>query len=171
VENPNRHILRSALLVVFGMFLGLIPGAIKLDQMRRQVDAERADYQKLNAAATKQLAELRSAIDDEAQKHAADKADCQNAVLGDGARTILVDQNHPYGPPQQNFFGALVTIPGAEESAAARKLGVIAVGPGPIWVIPRAITPRVVDGVLGGAYTHVWPDGRSDGWKIPQRAE
>jgi hypothetical protein len=156
VENPNRHILRSALLVVFGMVLGLIPGAIRFDQMRRQVDAELAESTKLNDG-------LRAAIADEKQKHAAEHADCQNAILGDGARTILVDLNHPLGTGRTSIQidAALVMLP----------QGNPALNMGPMWVVPRAINPRVIDGALGGAYTHIWPDGRTDGWHTPARAE
>jgi hypothetical protein len=164
MENPNRHIVQSALLVVFGMILGGIPGAIKLDQLRRQVDAELAESTKLNE-------ELRAAVADEKQKRAAEHADCQNAILGDGGRTILVDTNHPYGAIHQTFYGALLEMPGAAEVTARNQLGIVQVGPGPIWVIPRAITPHVVDGILGAAYTHVWPNGRTDGWHMPSRAE
>jgi len=155
MENPNRQILRSIALVMFGIVIGVIPKQIQLDQIRRQVDAELAETTRLNE-------ELRAAVADEKQKHAAEHADCQNAILGDSGRTVLVDVNHPYGPEIQQLLGVSLTLPPRGNPAFAT---------GPIWVVPRTITPHVVDGVLGGLYTHIWPNGRNDGWHMPSRAE
>jgi len=157
MDNPNSRIVRYALLVVFSMILGGIPGAIRFDQMRHQVDAELAESTKLNDG-------LRAAIADEKQKHATEHADCQNAILGDSGRTVLVDVNHPYGPEIQQLLGVSLTMP-------PRGQLMIQVPQGPIWVVSRTITPHVVDGVLGGLYTHIWPNGRNDGWHMPSRAE
>jgi hypothetical protein len=146
MENPEKHVWRSAMLVVFGIVLGLIPGGIRLDQMRREVEAERAETQKLNDGLRAGLMNYERELSDEKQKHSTDRADCQNAILGDSGRTVLVDLQHPMT----------------------------------IWVVPRTITPHVVDGIpfsvpdgitLGAAYTHIWPDGRTDGWQRPSRAE
>jgi hypothetical protein len=66
----------------------------------------------------------------------------------------------------QTILGVSVTMPRTGTIASAPRPST-----GPIWVVPRAITPHVVDGVLGAAYTHIWPDGRTDGWHAPARAE
>jgi hypothetical protein len=153
----NSCFLRFHLIGMFflGLTVGAIPMGIKLDQLRRQVDAELAESMKLNE-------ELRAAVADEKQKRAAERADCQNAILGDSGRTVLVDVNHPYGPEIQQLLGVSLTLPPRGNPAFAT---------GPIWVVPRTITPHVVDGVLGGLYTHIWPNGRNDGWHMPARAE
>ena len=155
MENPYRKLRGSVALIIFGIILGSIPGMIRFDEMRRQVGAELAESTKLNDG-------LRAAIADEKQKHAAEHADCQNAILSDSGRTVLVDVNHPYGPEIQQLLGVSLTLPPHGNPAFAT---------GPIWVVPRTITPHVVDGVLGGLYTHIWPNGRNDGWHMPSRAE
>jgi len=162
MENPYRKLRESVALIIFGIILGSIPGMIRLDQMRREVEAERAETQKLNDGLRAGLMNYERELSDEKQKHSTDRADCQNAILGDGARTILLDLNHPWGSPIQQVMGVSLTLPPPGNSSFAT---------GPMWVIPRAITPHVVDGVLGAAYTHIWPDGRTDGWQRPSRAE
>jgi hypothetical protein len=144
--------------LLFGFFVALIPMSIKFDQLERQTKAERD-------AIAGQMSHLRD-LANQAAEHAADeKRECDAAILGDGAHTILVDVNHPYGGPDQIMYktvsNAIITLP----TGNPRIEG------GPIWVVPRAITPHVVDGVLGAAYTHIWPDGRTDGWHAPARAE
>ena len=160
MENPNRKLRGSVALIIFGIILGSIPGMIRFDQMRRQVDAELAESTKLNDG-------LRAAIADEKQKRVAEHEDCQNAILGDGARTILADLNHRYQGPAifAQTLGVMLEIPDGHREQFA---GV----PGPIWIVPRAIKPQVLaDGVFGGVYTHIWPNGRNDGWHMPARAE
>ena len=156
MENPNRQIWRSMLLVLFGLALGAIPSAIRTDQLRRQVEADRAETAQLNDALRKQLAETMEKYND-----------CRTVIRNDGdVRTVLVDLNHPYGEAFQRIYGASLTMPFTPSNGIPSRIAT-----GPIWVIPRSITPHVIDGVLGAAYTHIWPDGRNDGWKAAPRAE
>jgi len=151
-------------MIAFGIAIGGIPGLIQVDQMRRELQADTAQAQKLTDEARKQIVEaMGDAVEAKRQMDAA-HADCQNAILGDSGRTVLVDVNHPYGPEIQQLLGVSLTMP-------PRGQLMIQVPQGPIWVVPRTITPHVVDGVLGGLYTHIWPNGRNDGWHMPSRAE
>lgn len=162
MENPNRKLARFAWVFLFGVAVGMIPMMIKFDQLRREAEFERAESVKIRE-------QLRTAFLEEKEQHASDNRDCEAEARqtsrgdddGDGARTILVDRNHPYGPPAWNMFGVSIVLPppGAQVNVS------------PIWVIPRAVTPHVVDGILGGVYTHIWPNGRTDGWQMPGRAE
>ena len=162
MENPQNSVLRAVKFVLLGIVIGAIPGLIQVDQMRRELQADTAQAQKLSVEARKQILEaMGDAVEAKRQIDVAHQ-DCQNAILGDGARTILLDLNHPWGSPIQQVMGVSLTLPPPGNSSFAT---------GPMWVIPRAITPHVVDGVLGAAYTHIWPDGRSDGWQRPSRAE
>lgn len=149
MENPNRSAIRAALFFIGGVLFGLIPGQIKIDQMRREM----ASMESITSA---EMAKSQSAIAEAEEAINRQKTDCQSAILGDGARTILVDQNHPYGGYAQNILGVSLLIPPP----------VSRVSLSPIWIVPRNITPAVVDGVLGGSYIHVWPDGRTDGWHV-----
>jgi hypothetical protein len=158
MENPNKQIWRSVMLVLFGLALGAIPGLIKLDQMRRQTQTE-------IDATYKEIAIVRHSAVLAAERADDEKAKC-DALTADDSRTILVDLNHPYGDTQQYLFGASLTMPFRPATVVASSIAT-----GPIWVIPHAVTPHVIDGVLGAAYTHIWPDGRNDGWKGATRAE
>lgn len=108
-------------------------------------------------------------FDQLAKIHEDDEAElktCRMVEAGDetsqDTRTILIDQNHPYGSGQ--LFGDYRI---ANFDRFARPAGI----PGPIWVIPRRIVPQVVDGILGGVYGYALPNGKIDGWYAPQRAQ
>ena len=52
MENPGRETIRGMLLVFLGIAIGSVPGAIKIDELRREVAASTAD-------AAKQIAYLK----------------------------------------------------------------------------------------------------------------
>ena len=159
MENPAISAQRAAAFLILGLIIGLVPGLIRVDQMRQQARAD-AD------AAAKEIAIVRHSAVLAAERADDEKAKCAEVVSGDESRTVLVDLNHPYGEAQQQFFGVSLTMPFQPASAVPSPIAT-----GPIWVIPRAITPHVVDGVLGAAYTHIWPDGRNDGWRRPMKEQ
>ena len=53
VENPNKSFRHSLLMIAFGIAIGGIPGLIQVDQMRRQLQADTAQAQKLTDQARK----------------------------------------------------------------------------------------------------------------------
>lgn len=158
MENPANPVRRAAVFVILGVMIGFIPGLIRVDQMRQQARAD-AD------AAAKEIAIVRHSAVLAAERADDEKANCAE-VSPDESRTVLVDLNHPYGEAQQQVFGVSLTMPFQPATAVPSSIAT-----GPIWVIPRAITPHVVDGVLGAAYTHIWPDGRNDGWRRPMKEQ
>jgi hypothetical protein len=167
MENPNKKFWPGAMLFLLGMAVGIFPGAIKLDQMTRQTETERAETAKLNDGLRKGMMNYQQQLAEEKQNHAADRDGCEKIVMGDGARTVLADLNHRYQGPAifAQTLGVMLEIPDSHREQYAAS-------PGPIWIVPRAIKPQVVaDGVFGAVYTHVWPDGRTDGWKPAGRAE
>lgn len=155
MENPQRDSLKWLRLLILGGVIGGIPGLIRVQQLDRQIETERADVQA-------RMLNLQSEANEMAERATNEKRDCDAAIMGDSGRTVLVDVNHPYGPEIQQLLGVSLTLPPRGNPAFAT---------GPIWVVPRTITPHVVDGVLGGLYTHIWPNGRNDGWHMPARAE
>ncbi len=52
MENPANRTVRAVLLVFLGVAIGLVPGAIKIDELRREVATNTAD-------AAKQIAYLK----------------------------------------------------------------------------------------------------------------
>jgi len=150
MENPHRRIVNAFLLVILGILIGAIPGGIKIDEIRGQ-------SQTVNDIATSRIADLEKKVKTGTEA----TQECREAILGDGAVTVLADQNHPYGGKYQTIFGAALTLPDDGNPALPY---------GPVWVIHRRVTPQVEDGALGGVYTHIFPDGKSDGWHVPLRA-
>lgn len=162
MENPQNSAIRAVRFVLFGIAIGFIPGLIRVQQLNQQVHAERADWTKTNEG-------LRAAIVDEKQKHDADREGCQKLVSSESGYTVLLDLNHPWGIAPNASIGVLqvenvnLTLPPANP---------VRTNPyGPMWIIPRIITPHVMDGILGAAYTHIWPSGHTDGWQMAGRAE
>lgn len=163
MENPQNSVLRAVRFVLFGIAIGFIPGMIRVQQLDRQIEAERADAAKLNEG-------LRAAIVDEKKKHDADREGCQKLVSSESGYTVLLDLNHPWGIAPGASFGGVLQV---ESVTLALPPGnPVRTNPyGPMWVIPRIITPHVMDGILGAAYTHIWPSGHTDGWQMAGRAE
>jgi len=135
---------------VIGFAIGVTFGAVKLGIERHDMMGAAIDYQK-------QIYDLKQML---LTKEEATE-ECKQVILGDGAVTVLADQNHPYGGKYQTVFGAALTLPDDGNPALPY---------GPVWVIHRRVTPQVEDGALGGVYTHIFPDGKSDGWHVPMRA-
>lgn len=158
MENPAKPMWRAVAYVLLGVTIGFIPGLIRVDQMRREVQAE-------TETTAREIAIVRHSAVEAAQRADDEKLKC-DAVTSDESRTVLVDLNHPYGEAQQYLFGVSLTMPFQPTNGVPSSIAT-----GPIWVIPRAITPHVVDGVLGAAYTHIWPDGRNDGWRRPMKEQ
>jgi hypothetical protein len=151
VENYRKEIIRELGLIGLGIFLGVVPGQIRLDQMRHEAQATAA------STAT-EIGALRQTIS--VQRESADE--CRQVLLGDGSVTVLIDRNHPFGGAMHDFFGAMLALPPMTTDYTPY---------GPVWVIHRRVTPQVEDGALGGVYTHISPNGLIDGWHVPGRAQ
>jgi hypothetical protein len=154
MENPRKQIVMAVQFVIVGWIIGFVPGLIRTDQLRREMKTTLANT-------AKQLPELRRTVvyetaraDLETQSHRLMQDGWMQSLNGNGDVTILVDTDHPYGGGQLTVFGSNVILPPKTANVSA----------GPIWVIPRHITPQVVDGILSASYTHVSPDGKNDGW-------
>lgn len=120
---------------LIGLALGLAPGAIKISQLRSDLDVTITQT-------SKELTDLRATV----AKLNAKTADCNSVLLGDGTKTLLMDVNHPYG----KFVSVLENLPP----------GYL---PGPVWIINRRVTPRTMDGTQNGKYAYMHPDGSMEG--------
>ena len=123
---------------LIGFCAGLTPGIFKVRQLR-------SDLAVTVQETTKEITELRQNVLGEKQM----TEECNRVVLGDGAKTILMDRNHPYGQ---------YVPPGTQLPA-----GYI---PGPVWIVNRRIVPHTMDGTLNGIYAYQRPDGSVDGWYL-----
>jgi hypothetical protein len=121
---------------LIGFTIGLVPGIVKITQMRHETEAAAA-------STAKEVSELRQSV----EKQTEIVALYHHMMSGDGTKTILMDRNHPYG---KYVSPAAVLPPGYV--------------PGPVWIIPRRVVPQTMDGTLNGAYAYQLPDGTLDGW-------
>ena len=136
--------------IVLGIAIGTLPLFVKISRMDKDASAAAKEIADLRQALTTQTARA----DEETKAHELMTHGWLDSVKGDGSVTVLVDVNHPYGGGNLMVNGSTFTLP-------ARTANV---NVGPIWVIPRRVTPQIVDGVLAGSYMHVTADGKSDGW-------
>jgi hypothetical protein len=121
----------------FFCLIVMITAGLKVYRLDRQIDAIRATYDK-------QLGDLQTTINEQTKEI----SNCRKTVIGDGTATILMDVNHPYG----KFVSPAAQLPA----------GYI---PGPVWIVPRRIVPRTMDGTLNGAYAYLHSDGTMEPWR------
>jgi hypothetical protein len=128
---------RLPMALYFLFVIVMIAAGSKVYQLDQQIDAIRATYDK-------QLGDLQTTINEQTKEI----SDCRKTVVGDGTATILMDMNHPYG----KFVSPAAQLPP----------GYI---PGPVWIVPRRIVPRTMDGTLNGAYAYLHSDGTMEPWR------
>ena len=149
------------LLWLAGLAIGLAIGGWQLHTLRAQFDSENATTVDLLDSARTQMGVLKQHAD---QVDAAQQA-CMKSFTGaitqdlnaSSVRTILADQKHPDG------MAASVTILG-------RKIDYSSAGP--VWVIPRRVTPVLQNDAQGAVYAYVGNDGQLlDGWHIAEKGK
>src|SRR5258707_5205061 len=113
MENPANKTVRAALLVIVGIVIGSIPGAIRLDQMRREVTAT-------TESTAKEMADLHAKVD-ALVNH--DMSVDQQSIDRSKYSTILISN---FGPvPQREKLGITEPWTNIDASLVA----------GTIWVI------------------------------------
>jgi hypothetical protein len=134
--SPRRSSSWIAWLLI-GITIGLAPGVVKISQMREEV--------KITTEVTaKVIADLQESVEKE---HKIVEQYHRMMAAGDDTKTILMDRTHPYG----KFVPPGTVLPAGY-------------APGPVWIIPRRVAPRTMDGTLNGIYAYELPDGTVDGW-------
>lgn len=157
MENPNRKIWRAVGIFLFGVACGFIPTGIQTQELRGQVEQERAAATKLNEGLRDALADAKN----ELRGIQVDRNECVREAGADGSETVIVTQNHPYAGWQQNIRGVTLTVPVPSYPPMVS----------PVIVVRGLVRPNTLDGVGGVVYTHLYPDGHTDGWRQPGRAE
>lgn len=149
MENPANKALRAALFVMCGIVIGAIPGAIKLDQMRREVAATTESTQK-------QLTELQEKL---ANLVNHDMSVEQTSIDRSKYHTILISKFGP--PPHREPLG--VTDPWTNIDASLM--------PGTIWVLPGIVQPHTLMPDERASWAVVNPDGSVGKWMNPRPAQ
>lgn len=137
--------------IVVPVLLSVVLAGIVLFQMKAiaQSDTAIATQKKQIADLTAQLAEVRGVAASEAR-----------TMAGDGTKTILADTTAIGGAQTvQNLL---------TQNSAARQYGTTLLGRA--WILPRKIVPQSTDGSLGFQYAYLYPDGKVEGWFVPERA-
>lgn len=148
MENPANKTVRAMWFTVLGIVIGLIPGAIKIDQMRREVAAT-------TESTAKTIAELHAKVDNLVEH---DEQIQQTSLDRSKYSTILISK---YGPmPHREMIG--VTDPWSNIDASLM--------PGTIWVIPGIVAPHTLNPDDRAAWAIVHPDGSIGKWLAPQVA-
>ena len=149
------------LLWLAGLAIGLAIGGWQLHTLRAQFDSENAQTVNLLDSARAQMDTLKKQADlADAARQACMKS-FTGAITQDlnatAVHTILADQKHPDG------MAASVTILGHKIDYSSA---------GPVWVIPRRVTPVLQNDAQGAVYAYVGSDGQPiDGWHIATKGQ
>lgn len=131
-------------------------GLVKLRHMQQELFAVQSATQTELTSTHAQLQILK----DHAWQIDENNRMCQKTLNDDLAgtyvRTILADQKHP------DVVAGSLTILGRQVNFSSA---------GPVWVIPRRVTPVLQNDAQGGIYGYVGTDGQLlDGWHIATKA-
>lgn len=142
MENPANRVWAAVLYILFGIAIGTVPGVIKMQQMRGEMDST-------VASTGKQIGDLRAKIATLADQ---DQSQADAAAARGKYHTLLISTCGPV--PHRNLIG--IEDPWSHIDASFE--------PGTIWVIPGVVAPRTLNPDERAAWTIVDQYGHANRW-------